>query len=70
MKENPDFNVNNNTVKKRKTTSAPDLIQFLWVEANGNDKQLVLDVFDENIVYEDFTFEKPFVGIICHDVVG
>lgn len=62
VKKDPSLAIRPPAPPKRATTSAPDLVRYLWTEINGSDKGLTLGLFDENIVYEDFNFEKPFVG--------
>ena len=42
---------------------ASALVKYLWVDNNGGDKQLTLAKFDKDIIYQDFNFEKPFVGL-------
>lgn len=62
VKKDPTLAIRPPAPAKRATTSAPDLVKFLWTEVNGSDKQLTLSLFDDNIVYDDFNFPKPFVG--------
>ena len=42
--------------------NANDIVSYLWKEINGSDMNLVLEVFDENIIYEDFNYPIPFMG--------
>ena len=42
---------------------ASALVKYLWLDNNGGDKQLTLAKFDKDIIYQDFNFEKPFVGL-------
>ena len=62
VKKDPSLAIRPPTPSRRTTSSAPDLCRYLWTEVNGSDKELTLGLFDENIIYEDFNFPKPFVG--------
>ncbi len=62
VKKDPNLLIKRPTPAKRATGSASDLVTFLWKEVNGSDKDLVLSLFSDDIVYEDLNFAKPFIG--------
>jgi hypothetical protein len=63
VKQNPLLAVKKPSPELKVPTSASDLVTYLWKEVNGcDDKNMALNLFDDNILYEDFNFAKPFVG--------
>lgn len=53
------------TYTARTPTSASDLVRYLWEEAypNGAEPTEALRLFDEDIRYEDFNYDAPFLGM-------
>lgn len=47
---------------RRTPTLASELADYLWNEVRGSDLDESVRLFAEDIVYEDFNFETPFVG--------
>jgi len=52
------------TFTPKTPTTAEGIVRYLWEEAypNGADQSVALDLFSEDIVYQDFNYPKPFVG--------
>lgn len=58
-------------VKKKKTfvvsepERASDIVEYLWLEASpkGAGPEVALSFFADDIIYEDFNYQEPFVGI-------
>jgi hypothetical protein len=48
--------------RRRTPRGASDLVRYLWTEVQGSDPAESLRLFGDEIVYEDFNFETPFVG--------
>lgn len=49
--------------RQRTPKAASDLVKYLWAEVQGSDASESLRLFDEAILYEDYNFPQPFVGI-------
>jgi hypothetical protein len=47
---------------KRDPKSAKDIVTYLWKEVNGADASEPLRQFADDILYEDFNYNEPFVG--------
>jgi len=47
---------------RRTPRRADDLVRYLWEEVQGSDMSESLRLFSEDILYEDFNFQKPFEG--------
>lgn len=62
VERNPSLGVRPAAPPRRVTTSAADLVAYLWLEVNGSDTERALEMFDDDIKYEDFNFPSPFVG--------
>ena len=52
------------TYEKRSPKGAADIADYLWNEAypKGATPAVALELFSENIRYEDFNYPKPFLG--------
>lgn len=52
------------TYAKANPTTAKAIVEYLWCEAypKGATPDVALDLFDRDIVYEDFNYDEPFVG--------
>merc|ERR1712070_613499 len=52
------------TYTPRSPTSAEGVVRYLWEEAypNGAEQTVALDLFAEDIIYQDFNYPKSFVG--------
>ena len=50
---------------ERSPTNASDIVHYLWEEAypKGAKPDVALKLFTDDILYEDFNYDKPFVGI-------
>lgn len=48
--------------KRRTPKAASDVVSYLWEEVRGSDLDESLRLFDDDIVYEDFNFGRPFAG--------
>jgi hypothetical protein len=43
-------------------SKANEIVKYLWNDVQGSNKSIALSFFDDNIYYEDFNFNKPFIG--------
>jgi hypothetical protein len=50
------------TFVRRIPSSASDLVRYLWFEAQGQDTDEFLHLVSDDILYEDFNYNAPFVG--------
>lgn len=58
----PADQLNRKTFTRRQPVSASDLVQYLWIEAQGQDKGEFLGLTADDMVYEDLNYDKPFYG--------
>ena len=47
---------------RREPDGASDLVNYLWNEAQGQDKNEFLRLVSDEIRYEDFNYKAPFIG--------
>lgn len=50
------------TFIRRDPTTASDFVNYLWNEAQGQDKGEFLRLVSDDIYYQDFNYKTPFIG--------
>lgn len=63
LKKNPELLPPPRTYQMRKPVNANDMVNYMWKEGMGSDQEDTLSQFADSIVYEDYNFPKPFIGL-------
>ena len=48
--------------KRQDPRTVPETVKYLWYQVQGGDKEEFLRLVDDNIFYEDFNYQTPFIG--------